>query len=382
MSRLLGHPDPAALASLRAEQVGTRRGRRLSAHVARCARCTEVCERFDALSATLASAPVPLLPWVVERRVVTALAVESARRARQAGPGIPRPRSAGWRPEPGIGQGRPHGWPRTRKADRPRGVAPVRRWLPGPRSSSRTFTGPGVLASTVASLLVVCAGVGYLISGQQPTALGRSALIASPYRDGGARTSAFLVSDTGTRYRQSTLRSQVRDRLAEQVTGQPVQPTQPGAGPTAGLSAGPPAPPPNPAPGTPLGTFDGSSADGSTSGGSTADGSNAGGNPGSGSNAGGNPGSGSPGSGSTADGSAADIQSGVAPATEITPSRSLIGCVMHLTGDIPPEFVDRATYQSEPVYVIVVPDEAWVVGIGCTAAQPALITSVRLSAAG
>jgi hypothetical protein len=52
---------------------------------------------------------------------------------------------------------------------------------------------------------------------------------------------------------------------------------------------------------------------------------------------------------------------------------------MHLTRDVQPEFVDRATYQSEPVYVIAVEDEAWVVGIGCTARHPALITSVQLT---
>jgi hypothetical protein len=56
--------------------------------------------------------------------------------------------------------------------------------------------------------------------------------------------------------------------------------------------------------------------------------------------------------------------------------------VFHLTGDVAPKFVDLATYQSEQVYVIAVPDEAWVVGIGCTAARPALITSVGLSSAG
>jgi hypothetical protein len=55
---------------------------------------------------------------------------------------------------------------------------------------------------------------------------------------------------------------------------------------------------------------------------------------------------------------------------------------MHLTGDVPPEFVDRATYQSEPVYVIVLRDEAWVVGIDCTATRPSLITSVRLGNTG
>jgi hypothetical protein len=53
--------------------------------------------------------------------------------------------------------------------------------------------------------------------------------------------------------------------------------------------------------------------------------------------------------------------------------------VLHLTGDVAPKLVDLATYQSEQVYVIAVADEAWIVGTGCTAARPALITSVELS---
>jgi len=40
--------------------------------------------------------------------------------------------------------------------------------------------------------------------------------------------------------------------------------------------------------------------------------------------------------------------------------------------------VDRATYQARPAYVFADAAEAWVVGIGCTAARPALITAVRL----
>jgi hypothetical protein len=43
--------------------------------------------------------------------------------------------------------------------------------------------------------------------------------------------------------------------------------------------------------------------------------------------------------------------------------------------------VDRATYQSQPVYVIAVPDKAWVVGVGCTASDPGLITTVGLTTA-
>jgi hypothetical protein len=46
------------------------------------------------------------------------------------------------------------------------------------------------------------------------------------------------------------------------------------------------------------------------------------------------------------------------------------------------ELIDLATCQSEQVYIIAVADEAWVVGIGCTAARPALITSVEPSSAG
>jgi hypothetical protein len=51
---------------------------------------------------------------------------------------------------------------------------------------------------------------------------------------------------------------------------------------------------------------------------------------------------------------------------------------MHLTRDVLPKFVDRATYQARPAYVFADADEAWVVGIDCTAARPALITAVRL----
>jgi hypothetical protein len=303
----------------------------------------------------LASVPPPLLPWAAERRIVTALAMESASRVWQDGPGIPRPRPAMWRPEPGIAQARPVTLSRARsrgvggergvgrqQADGPRGVVPARRWPPRPRFTSRAFTGPGVLFPAVASLVLVCAGVGYVIGKQPPATPGVSALAASPYQaSGGARTSAFMVSDTGTSYRQSTLRRQVRDRLEQQVGGD-VQPTQPGTQPIAGLTAPPPTALPNLAPATASG-----SGVGITSGGSTA-----------------------------------GAQGSVTPATGSTPSRSLVGCVMHLTGDIRPELVDRATYQSEPVYVIVVPGEAWVVGIDCTAAQPALITSVTLGTAG
>ena len=66
------------------------------------------------------------------------------------------------------------------------------------------------------------------------------------------------------------------------------------------------------------------------------------------------------------------------PAEEAAPSAQLAGCVLHLTGQMRPSLVDRATYQGRPVYVIAVTNWAWVVGTGCTASNPELIASVGL----
>jgi hypothetical protein len=66
------------------------------------------------------------------------------------------------------------------------------------------------------------------------------------------------------------------------------------------------------------------------------------------------------------------------PAAEAAPSAQLNACVLHLTGQKRPSLVDRATYQGKPAYVIAVTNRAWVVGTGCTASNPELITSVGL----
>jgi len=59
-------------------------------------------------------------------------------------------------------------------------------------------------------------------------------------------------------------------------------------------------------------------------------------------------------------------------------SQTLAACVLHLTKNVRPSLVDRATYQGKPAYVIAVADHVWVVGIGCTASDPDLITSAPL----
>jgi hypothetical protein len=57
----------------------------------------------------------------------------------------------------------------------------------------------------------------------------------------------------------------------------------------------------------------------------------------------------------------------------------LRGCVLRLTGGVPPRLVDRATYQGEAAYIIAGSNRVWVVGLGCTAAKTELIASVPLA---
>lgn len=67
-------------------------------------------------------------------------------------------------------------------------------------------------------------------------------------------------------------------------------------------------------------------------------------------------------------------------AGSLPPSPSLIGCVLTVTGNVPPTLVDLATYEGKSAYVIAVSDRAWVVGLSCSASNPDVITSVDLPA--
>jgi hypothetical protein len=60
------------------------------------------------------------------------------------------------------------------------------------------------------------------------------------------------------------------------------------------------------------------------------------------------------------------------------PAARLIGCVTRLTGGRRPALVDRAFYDSVPVYVVAAAGRAWVVPRNCTSARPAVIRSVTL----
>ena len=75
---------------------------------------------------------------------------------------------------------------------------------------------------------------------------------------------------------------------------------------------------------------------------------------------------------------ARSAESATPPTADVAPSAQLAACVLHLTGQVRPSLVDRATYQGKPAYVIAVANWAWVVGPGCSASNPELIASVGL----
>jgi hypothetical protein len=326
MSRRLGHPDPEALACFRAGMLCDRRSRRTSAHVARCPRCAVMCARLDAVVAALATASPPVLPTAAERQVISAIDAESGARAFGI-PASPRP-----------GALAPTGQLAGSRVDATLSGRPARaivgHVLAADSHARRWTQAWGARVGVTASLVAALAGLGYLVRGTRPGSLAQTVssssprtttgvLPGSPPPEGVARTTAFLVTDTGTKYRRSTLRAQVRDRLAGQVPPPAVEPVQPVLTPDPPAAGGPPPP------------------QGSVSGGYP---------------------------------QVADPPASV----EVAPPKSLIGCVLHLTGNVPPEFVDRGTYQARPAYVFADAVEAWVVGIDCTAARPALIAAVRL----
>jgi hypothetical protein len=74
------HPDPDVLAEFRAGLATGRRGARISAHLAACAHCTDVCGQLAEISVLLAAVPAPAMPDAVARRLEGVLAAEAAQR--------------------------------------------------------------------------------------------------------------------------------------------------------------------------------------------------------------------------------------------------------------------------------------------------------------
>jgi hypothetical protein len=60
------------------------------------------------------------------------------------------------------------------------------------------------------------------------------------------------------------------------------------------------------------------------------------------------------------------------------PSAGLAGCVSQVTDGVTPSLVDKATYNGKPAYIIALPSQVWVVGLGCTEAHTDVIARVLL----
>jgi hypothetical protein len=76
--------------------------------------------------------------------------------------------------------------------------------------------------------------------------------------------------------------------------------------------------------------------------------------------------------------SAASSASASGPASTAGSASRLAGCVSRVTDGVTPSLVDQASYDGIPAYIIAIPSRAWVVRLGCTAADPQEITSVSL----
>jgi hypothetical protein len=348
-----GHPDTEALANFLAGLISGISGRRIAAHIARCERCEQLSDQLSAVTRALSSAPAPPLPDAIEQRIGASIAAEAAARrvaslarssmadapsaADPLAPACAAARSAA------NGSSTLH----SPSSSSPRPKSP-RRAL-GAAGARLRLSPVRILIPVTACLLL--AGLGYLLSVPWAAGLPSSARSAStpraatmpgnasinhgPHRDvispsgaagsiAGSRSGAlFLVTISAIRYRKSTLRAQVISQLA-------VSDLAPDISPTPAIT--------------------------------------------------GTPGSGNNGENSSdgRQGTGEPVSSPVA----FVPLPSLVGCVMNLTRHVIPAFVQRATYQATPAYVIAVPDKAWVVGLSCTAAKPALITSVSLVPAG
>jgi hypothetical protein len=308
------HPDTETLASLRDGLAGGLRGRRIAAHVARCARCAATVDELAAVTSFLGSVPDPALPQPFEQRITAALAAEAAARTTETGHSALSPAGA----DPGLaGQ---HSADKVPAARRPPAT-------PRPRRPALRLRPAMAFVPVVALLL---AGFGYLLSGiggsaRSPSSSeavasssasgSRPAYLGVPAAGGDiAQPAGFLVAMSGTNYLPGTLAAQVRAEIAaHHKAGSVRQPTQ-GVSSAGGVGSAP-------------------------------------------------------------------ASSTRIPAGFTAPSGALVGCVLRLTGHTRPALVDKASYQGKPAYVIATSGRVWVVGRGCTASSPALITSAALTGA-
>jgi len=287
--------------------------------------------QLSEVAAYLASVPVPVMPDSVETRISAALAAESATRAGHAG----APTDA------------------SRTLDRKKARARVRRnWGGG---------GPHRFRSLAGGSLVVCllVGLGFALSYG-----GGSSSSSSEASSGGAPVSSSISAESNAGS-GSSAKSAAAPRAAGsfapagRVTTaatpprtKPV-PTPSSSSASSSASSAPTASAPAPAPTSPA-----PSAAPSVSFAVTTSGTNY---------------------QKATLGSQVRARLNPPGLSGTSPSTALRGCVSQVTGGPSPQLVDRATYQGSPAYIIATSSRAWVVGVGCTATNTELITSVPLA---
>jgi hypothetical protein len=314
------HPDTEALAEYRAGLIGGLRRRRLAAHVAGCAQCASVSERLDAVGSVLASVPAPVVPDEVERRITAALAAEATARQDAARQDAARQSAA------------PSAGPRRHRRPSAAAGAAGTAGAPGAPGSGRgrarhpqrrrRFRPIMTLVPAAACLLL--AGFGYLLSNT-----------VGPSGPGGAVSAASAPSATSAPAARAAEGSGTAGSVPRALA--PAAGSVPSNDARAGFVVI--------ASGT---RYQRATLEAQVRHQMAVQ----------------------------AASHSAEGQPGASGG--FAPSQSLVGCALRLTRNEPPSLVDRATYQGIPAYVIAVPDRAWVVGLGCTASNPAQITSIPL----
>jgi hypothetical protein len=276
----------------------------------------------------LASVPSPVLPAGFEARISAAIAAEATARADRTDDAKTTGRSA---PLEEFSPAAEASGPATAAKRRRRTSTAARRSRPGgsrPDGRRRRLRMPptAVLAPLILPLVIVVFAIVFIQFGSSPssssapdssgTSAAGSAAPAFRSEQAGAnrQPAPFVVAESGTRYQESTLVSQVRDALASPAYGIVTPAALPIASSTSGATHG----------------------------------------------------------------FTSDTPSSAGPMSTVQPT-ALAGCVARLTGGVRPSLVDRATYNGSPAYIIAVPSRVWVVGLGCTAADPQQITSVSLA---
>jgi hypothetical protein len=326
------HPRTEELAEFRAGVTDSVRGDQVAAHLADCLECASVAERLGEVPALLASVPVLAMPGVVEARITSALAAEAARRA-----AVPVDVTAAdvtavdvmaadvtvadaATPDPAPADSAdPSPLPNhaVPLSSAPKGRRPARRRTPRRRSVTAPL---GALVATAACL--VLAFIGFRLSGTDHHA-GSSAASSSPSLHAGGNGSA---GGQGPGARSDSRNPATRN---------------PAMGPASSAEFVVLVSTTNYRKATLQEQVRQQLSELHSTGPVASPG--------------------TPGS-----------------AGRVSPPKQLIGCVMRLTRDTRPELVEQATYQSQPVYMIVIANYAWVVERGCTATNLELLATVAL----